>query len=186
MRIYSLIKLLKSYYHRITKPGVEYARFLGMSVGENCRIFTSTFGSEPWLISIGNKVTITSGVRFLTHDGSTWLINDENGRRELFRRIIVGNNVFIGINSIIMPGVKIDDNVIIAAGSIVTKSIPTGVIVGGNPAKIIGDYNKYKTKAMNEYISTKDMDFKMGYRERIEKIVDNTFKDYMINKPLNQ
>jgi acetyltransferase-like isoleucine patch superfamily enzyme len=77
------------------------------------------------LISIGNNVTITSGVVLLTHDGFLWLMNDEKVRRYMYRRVSIGNNVIIGVNCIIMLGVKIEDNIIIAAGSIVTKSVPS-------------------------------------------------------------
>lgn len=174
-----ILVLLKELFVRVTKTGVEYARFKGVTIGDKCRIYTRNFGSEPWMISIGNKVTITSGVILLTHDGSTWLMNDEKGRRYLYRKINIGNNVFIGVNSIIMPGVNIDDNVIVAAGSIVTKSIPSGVIVAGNPAKIIGDYNLYQKEVLEKYISDEEMDYKLDYQSRIEKVVDKSFKKYM-------
>lgn len=177
--IFGLIKVLKMYYKKYTMNGVEYARSIGVQVGQHCRILTSTFGSEPWLISIGNKVTVTSGVRFLTHDGSTWLFEDTKGRRELYRRVKVGNNVFIGINSIIMPGVQIDDNVIVAAGSVVTKSVPSGVIIGGNPARIIGDFASYKEKVLRDYVSENKLDMSKDKRGRIEEFVDSTMKDYM-------
>ncbi|WP_411972653.1 acyltransferase [Sphingobacterium sp. Lzh-3] len=175
----ALYNTIKDLYHKIVKNGVEYARYKGVEVGSGCRIRTTKFGSEPWMITVGDKVTITSGVILLTHDGSTWLMNDEKGRRYLFRKIDIGNNVFIGVNSILMPGVKVDDNVIIAAGSVVTKSVPSGVIVGGNPAKIIGAYDNYIRIGLENYCSDKDMDFSLPYRERIEKIIDKDFKDYI-------
>jgi serine acetyltransferase len=78
-----------------------------------------------------------------------------------------------------MPGVNIEDNVIIAAGSIVTKSVPSNVIIAGNPAKIIGNYSKYRDEVLNNYISDSDMDNSLEYRERIEKIVDNTNKEFL-------
>lgn len=166
-------------YYRSTKSGVDYARHKGVSVGKDCRIYTTSFGSEPWLISIGNKVTITSGVVLLTHDGSTWLMRDEKGRRYLYKRIVIGNNVFIGVNSILMPGVKVEDNVIIAAGSVVTKSIPTGVIVAGNPARIIGDYETYKQNVLKNYVSDKDINFNNDYMTRIEEVINDEFKKFM-------
>jgi acetyltransferase-like isoleucine patch superfamily enzyme len=173
------ISRLKELYYRISKNGNDYARFKGVNFGENCRIYTHRFGTEPWLINIGNNVTITSNVILLTHDGSTWLMHDKKGRRYLYRKIEIGNNVFIGINSIIMPGVKIDDDVIVAAGSIVTKSVPKGSIVAGNPAVIIGNFYNYKQKVINDYISFNELDHQVNYRQRIEKILDPTFKNYM-------
>ncbi len=174
-----VLYLIKENFAKIFMSGVRFARYRGVNVGEHCRIFTSSFGSEPWLITIGNKVTITSGVKLLTHDGAAWLARDEKGRRYKFDRIIIGNNVFIGINSIIMPGVKIEDDVIIAAGSVVTKSVPSGVIIGGNPAKIIGSYYSYYEKVLETYKSDMDMDTSLSYKKRIENIVDNAPKNYI-------
>ena len=151
----------------------------GAKIGADCRVYTRGFSSEAWLIEIGNKVTVTSGVKILTHDGSTWLFNDDKGRRFLYKKTIIKNNVFIGTNSIIMPGVVIEDNVIVAAGSIVTKSVPSGVIIGGNPAKIIGDYDTYKAKVFSGYVSESEMDFTKTYKERILEIVDQSVKPYL-------
>ena len=115
----------------------------------------------------------------LTHDGSTWLFNDDKGRRFLYKKTIIKNNVFIGINSIIMPGVVLQDNVIIAVSSVVTKSLPSGVIVASNPAKIIGDYDIYRAKVLSSYVSESDMDFTKTYKERILDIVDELPKQYL-------
>jgi acetyltransferase-like isoleucine patch superfamily enzyme len=155
-----------------------YAKKIGVRIGKGCRIYTYSFGSEPFLISIGNKVTITKGVTFITHDGSTWLISDKKGRRYLFRRIEIGDNVFIGMNSIILPGIKIGDNVIIAAGSVLTKSIPSNSVVGGNPAKLISTFESYKSKVLKNYISEDIFNEKIGkdYQEIVNQIVDNSFK----------
>ena len=158
---------------------MEYARLKGATVGNNSRILTTGLGSEPWLIEIGDNVTITSGVRLLTHDGSAWLFNDESGRRYLYRKVIIGNNVFIGSNAIIMPGVQIEDNVIVAAGSVVTKSVPKGNIVGGNPAKIIGSFETYKKRVLETYISEKQFDKSKSYRDRILEHLDEDRKDYL-------
>jgi serine acetyltransferase len=78
-----------------------------------------------------------------------------------------------------MPGVIISDEVIVAAGSVVTKSIPQGSIVGGNPAKVIGDFHDYKTNALNEFISDKDMDGTLDYRDRIGKVIDHDQKPFL-------
>lgn len=94
---------------------------------------------------------ITKGVRFLTHDGSMSVLQ-KIGLREKglgrFGKIKVGNNVFIGWNSIIMPGITIGNNVIIGAGSIVTHDIPNNSVVAGIPARIIQSVEElsYKVK----------------------------------------
>lgn len=173
-----ILKITEKYWKLKLDP-ISYARKRGAKIGANCRVYTRDFGSEAWLIEIGNKVTVTSGVKILTHDGSTWLFNDDKGRRFLYKKTIIKNNVFIGTNSIIMPGVVIEDNVIVAAGSIVTKSVPSGVIIGGNPAKIIGDYDTYKAKVFSGYVSESEMDFTKTYKERILEIVDQSVKPYL-------
>ncbi|XOD68502.1 MAG: acyltransferase [Flavobacteriales bacterium AspAUS03] len=159
------------------KDGVKYARLLGVKIGENCRVFDCKFGSEPFLIEVGNNVTIT-GVSFLTHDGSTWLFKDDKGRRYLYRKIKIGNNVFIGVNSTLLPGVNIEDDVIVAAGSVVTKSVPKGNIVAGNPAKIIKSFYEYKNMVLSNYYADSEINFLKSYKNRILDIVDQGFKDY--------
>ena len=86
------------------------------------------------------------------------------------------------MGSTIMPGVKIEDEVIIAAGSVVVKSVPKGVIIGGNPAKIIGDYEKYKKNVLENYISNSEIDFEQKYRDITLEAMDDSFKDYYIRK----
>jgi acetyltransferase-like isoleucine patch superfamily enzyme len=163
---------------KICCRGGVYAKYIGVKIGNNCRIYTKGFGSEPFLITIGNHCTITTGVEFITHDGSTWLHRDEKGRRYHYAPIEIGNNVFIGVNSIIMPGVKIEDKVIVAAGSVVTKSLPSGVIVGGNPAKIIENYDELERKRLETFISDADMDKSLNQKERILKVVQ-PFKPFI-------
>jgi acetyltransferase-like isoleucine patch superfamily enzyme len=171
-----IVNKLRTSYKWYALDNIAYGRYLGTKIGKDCRIYTKDFGSEPWLIEIGNHVTITSGVRFINHDGSTWLIGDEKGRRQIFKRIIIGNNVFVGVNSIILPGVKIDDNVVIAAGSVLTKSVPAGSMVGGNPAKIIGSFDTYKKRVLETYVSNDDMDFNLSYEDMVNEILDTSFK----------
>lgn len=78
---------------------------------------------------------------------------------DVFGKVKIGNWVYIGSNSLIMPGVTISDNVLVAAGSVVTKSIPPNVIVAGNPAKIIGNIDTY-LKSNSEFdVHTKGLDY---------------------------
>ena len=95
-----------------------------------------------WLITIGNNSVITNGVTILAHDGS---LSRHTGLTKL-GRVTIGSNTFIGVKSIIMPGVNIGNNVIIGAGSIVTKDIPDNSIATGNPAEIFGSVFEYVEK----------------------------------------
>lgn len=176
-----LMRKLKKLYaiaYRLIKGPLAAARREGVTIGEDCRIYTTGFGVEPWLIKIGNRVTVTAGVQFITHDGSTWLFRDEKGRRYRFSPIEVGDEVFIGVNTVIMPGVRIGSRVVVAAGSVVTKSIPSGVVAAGVPARIIGDYEQYKHRCLNEYFSDKDM-HGTTYVERVTSVLTPEFKPEM-------
>ena len=163
---------------RAAQGGVAAARKEGVVVGSNCRIYSYEFGTEPWLISIGDRVTLSSRVSLLTHDGSGWLMRDESGRRYNFGRIDIGNDVFIGLGAIIMPGVRIGDNCIVGAGSVVTKSIPSGSVVAGNPARLIGSYEDQLLK-MKDWPSEADVD-RADYRRSVENLTPNSHRNSLV------
>ena len=109
------------------------------------------FPSEPYLVSIGNNVKVTAGVRFITHDITPTVFGYagypvNNKCLYYMDKIVVGNNVMIGANTIILPGVTIGNNVIIAAGSVITKDVPSDTVIGGVPAKVIGSFNELAKK----------------------------------------
>ena len=147
----------------------------GSKIGNFVEVKKSTIGKKSKVnhlsyigdSELGKDVNIGAGTITCNYNG----INKSKTK--------IKNNVFIGTNSIIMPGVVIEDNVIVAAGSIVTKSVPSGVIIGGNPAKILGDYDTYKAKVFSGYVSESDIDFTKTYKERILEIVDKSAKPYL-------
>lgn len=132
---------------------IRWARQKGVQVGENCRflgIKPSTFSTEPYLVHIGNHVTLTSGVQFVTHDGGVWVFRDEYNDIDTFGKITIGNNVFIGINTIILPRVTIGDNCVVGAGSVVPAgNYEANSIIAGNPARKIKDIASYKVNTMS-------------------------------------
>lgn len=143
-----------------SKTQIKKLKKLGVSIGKNCELSTEVFwGSEPYLVSIGDHVRVTSGVRFITHDGGVWVLRELYGNEEidLFGRIEIGNNVHIGMDSIIMPNVKIGDNVIVGCGAVVTKDIPSGEIWGGIPAKKIKTIDEYYKKNKGDFLYTKGL-----------------------------
>ncbi|WP_253451574.1 acyltransferase [Halomonas sp. Y3] len=151
---------------------LKYARHLGVRVGEGSRVYISSWGSEPFLISIGSHTTVTSGVRFLTHDGATSIVFKGGRRYQKFLPIEVGDYCFIGVNSIILPGVKIGSNSIVAAGAVVTKDVPPSSIVAGNPARVISDIALYKDKVMREYVNDAEIESISSYKERVLKAIE--------------
>ena len=149
--LYLLEKIAKLLHKDPMQYKIERYRFYGATIGKNVRTFSPISSAETYLITVGNNVTISSGVKFITHDNS--IIKFCVNATDLVGKIKIGNNCFVGMNSILLPGVEIGDNSIVAAGSVVTKKFPDGVIIGGNPAKIIGNVNdfveKHKRKAFN-------------------------------------
>lgn len=98
--------------------------------------------SHCWLIEIGDNVVLAPNVHILAHDASMW--NDTGYTR--IAPVKIGNNVFIGAGTIIMPGVSIGDNCIIGAGSVVTKSVQGNSVVTGNPARVMAKQSDFIAK----------------------------------------
>ena len=175
-----MIRLAKWAFHTainltvfVLKGGVAAARRRGVTVGEDCRIYSRNFGTEPFLITIGDRVTLTSGVYLLTHDGSTGLVKDENGRRyQRFLPVSIGNDVFVGVNSIIMPGVSIGNNVVVGAGSVVTKDVPDNSVVAGNPAKHITSFEKFKSRIESTCVNDRALDGIEPYEKRVMTAIE--------------
>ena len=145
-------KLLRKMLHLVdNNDEIAVARSLGVRVGDGCVINDNArkvFNTEPYLITLGNNVTIASDVRFITHDGAIGVLrcNEDYKDKDLLAPIVVGNNVFIGIRSIILPGVHIGDNVIIGAHSLVVKDIPNDTVAAGSPAKPICTIKQFSEK----------------------------------------
>lgn len=142
----SIYKFLKDNY-LIKRNPISYARNIGVEVGEGCRFLglsRSTFGSEPFLIRVGNHVTITGGVHFVTHDGGVWVFRELEPNIDVFGSIVIEDNVFVGLGATIMPNVVIGKNSVVGAGSLVTKDVLPNTIVGGVPAKFIKSIEDYK------------------------------------------
>ncbi|EGW37821.1 acyltransferase [Desulfosporosinus sp. OT] len=131
------MNILKKCFWRLVyfNNPVKYAKKKGVIVGTgNSFVDHSCFGSEPYLIKIGNNNRISFGCTFLTHDGGRWVLDrlySEESPFLKFGTIVIGNNNFIGCHSIINPNVTVGDNCIIAAGSVIAKSIPPGEVLGG-------------------------------------------------------
>jgi len=109
------------------------------------------WGSEPWLIEIGARTWITSGVTFFTHDGSHVILPRPPGKvYNAYGRIIVGSDCFIGQGSTLLRGIRIGDRCVIGAGSVVTRSIPSGHVAAGHPARVICTIEDYTQRVAEE------------------------------------
>lgn len=119
-------------------------------IGEDCYIATPIWSQESDLISIGNNVWITSGIQFINHDASVQVVQKARQCHGLDKVgiIRIGSNVFIGNNCILLPGIEIGDNCIIGAGSVVTKSVPAGSVIAGNPAVCVTTFDEYADKCI--------------------------------------
>ena len=151
MRMRRYLMLLRIFLHR---GGYKRADFLRKknyfaAQGDHCYLQPWNFGTEPYMISLGNNVHVASGVTFINHDITALMfryMDNDPLIQERKGKIVIGDNVFIGSNSIVLYDVTIGNNVIIGAGSIVTKDIPDGCVAAGIPCRIIGKFEDYKKK----------------------------------------
>ncbi|HML34175.1 acyltransferase [Sporomusa sphaeroides] len=149
----------------------------GVRISNDCRITGKVdFGSEPYLIYIGKKVTIADGVRFITHDGGNWIFRHDDKYEKVnnFGNIIVHDNCFIGADSIILPGITIGPNSVVGAGAVVTKNVPERSVVAGNPARVITDIQTYYMNNLKKTIKAPDGKFK--WKEILENHFWNNLK----------
>ncbi len=142
----------KAYYkvlYRINR--VRCLQKLGVNFGSNLHIFgTVHVGTEPWLITLGDNVYLTNGVRFICHDGGTLLFRHLVSDLEITKPIRLGDNVYVGNNVMFLPGSSVGSNVIIGAGAVVSGSIPSNSVAVGVPAKVIKTADEYFEKIKKE------------------------------------
>lgn len=181
-RLNEMIKLCKricNLYKNLCWSKERQARSVGVSLGENNFIDSKFWSSEPYLITVGNNCQITSGVKFLTHGGGQVLRNNYPDF-DSFGKVIIGDYVYIGANVLVMPGVTIGNNVLVAAGSIVTKSIPSNVVIAGNPARIVSTIDDYYERNSRYNVKSKSLSF-LEKKKLLLSISDELFikKDFI-------
>jgi acetyltransferase-like isoleucine patch superfamily enzyme len=167
---------------------IEYLKKRGVEVGESCYIPEPTSVlidlTDPWLLSMGDNITLTHGVIVLTHDYA-WSVIKKNGSHKgsVFGAqapVRIGNNVFVGVNAIITKGVTIGDNVIIGAGSIVSNDCESNSVYAGNPAKKIMSIEEYTDKRKNKQFEEAKR-LALAYRERFSvNPPKEVFKEYFM------
>ncbi len=144
------IRTVYKLFYKKLRP-MKYAQKCGLNMKGKLYLYGNvSWGTEPWIITVGDNVHITDGVRFITHDGGTLLFRQEVPDLEVTKPITIGNNVYIGNCVLILPGVNIGNNVVIGAGAVVTKDVPDNSVVGGVPAKRIKGIDEYFEKLKAE------------------------------------
>jgi acetyltransferase-like isoleucine patch superfamily enzyme len=142
---------------RLHRDPVRFFRNQGAEIGEGVEIFGAslfTFGSEPYLVSIGDQVTISHNVDFITHDGGLRVVRAKYPNAYLYGRIQVADGCFIGAHCVFLLGARVGAGSVIGSGSIVTGEIPPGVVAIGAPAKAIRSVDEYVRKHKHLWIDT--------------------------------
>jgi acetyltransferase-like isoleucine patch superfamily enzyme len=158
-----MIKILSSFQRKIftvrlllQRNGWKKAKLIEKKkifrrIGAHCCYSLNALPAEPYLVSFGDNVLVAAHAQLITHSVTSGVFNYEEKTDKYiaeFGSIEIGSNVFIGSRAIIMYGVKIGDNVIVAAGAIVTKDVPSNSVVAGIPAKVIETYQEAKNKSL--------------------------------------
>lgn len=160
-------------YHTIKGDSLCIMKRRGLKVGKNLFLGGAYIDlGFLHLITIGYNVTLAGRVTILAHDASTnnWLRYSKIGK------VAIGNRVFIGYGSIILPGVTIGDDVVIGAGSVVTHDIESRKVATGNPAEVRGTLDEFIDRKKKELEVYPVFDFyrmnKKRRREMLEKMKD--------------
>ena len=148
----------------------------GCRIGKNVDLVTiPNFGTEPYLIKVGDDSLFAWGVKLVTHDGGIRVLNNldmfDGKRADKIGKITIGKNVYIGMNAIVMPNVVIGDNCIVGAGAVVTKNVPSNTVVAGVPSKRICSVEEYYEKCKNDIDYTANFNF-----ENKKRYYENKFK----------
>lgn len=177
MKKNSLISKYKQFVQKtwfgFLKNGFARANYLRKKdilagIGENVYFYSRIMPADPKLVKIHNNVSIATNVRFVNHDRIDIVMEGmfEKHYRKVYDCIEIMDNVFIGADVTILPGVRIGPNAIVGAGAVVTKDVPEGTIVGGVPAAVIGSFDEYVKKRKKRRKAAKDPDVLW---ERFEK-----------------
>lgn len=173
------MKLLKRIYSFFLKriSYERYAKKIGVSIGNNCRLLGEpNFGTEPYLISIGDHVSISGGCAFLTHEGAHWVLKGLDSSYNTtfgFGRIRICNNVYIGYGCTVLRGVTIGENTIVGACSLVNRSLEPNCVYAGVPVRKICTLEEWKKKFLADMPEYNLEEYKKNRKQVILQIVDS-------------
>ena len=188
--LYKIILKIASIWQNILKQAtIEAAKNRGLKIGENLYVQgVPNFGSEPFLIEIGNHVTLAEGVSFINHGGDALVTKRiekyKDGRN--FGRIKIGNNTFIGKGTILMPGISIGNNCIIGSLSVVSSSVPDNSVYAGTPVKFICTIDEYGERLLkNNVMYPRELEQKRkALEDYLQKNLPHTYKPVKKPTPL--
>lgn len=187
--LYKIILKIASIWQNILKKAtIEAAKNRGLKIGENLYVQgVPNFGSEPFLIEIGNHVTLAEGVSFINHGGDARVTKRiekyKDGRN--FGRIKIGNNTFIGKGTIMMPGISIGNNCIIGSLSVVSSSVPDNSVYVGSPAKFICTIDEYGERLLtNNVMYPRELEQnRKALEDYLQKNLPHTYKPVKNSTP---
>jgi len=163
-RLIGIAKFIFNTIHTKLNPN-GYAKKVGVNLGKNVKFYAmkpNMFSTEPWLITIGDDCFITANCQFITHDGGTLILRKEVPDLEITEPIIIGNDVYIGLNTTILPGTRVGNRSIIGACSLVKGQFPDNSVIAGVPARYI--------KSVDEYLDqVKERSLHLGHLNAKEK-----------------
>ncbi len=166
-----------------TESYIRQLRRLGADIHESVKMVSPETilidPTMPYLLRIGKNVSIAANVTILTHDAG-WLVMkaDDGVVRGHVAPVTIGNNVFIGMYSIILCNVTICDNVIISAGSVVTSSLREPGVYAGNPARLVIPYDRYLALREGRQVQEAYRVAKAYYERYGKKPPQEIFGDY--------
>lgn len=162
LKAFFISKFTRRHFNHVrTELVIRKWRKRGVKIGENCYVNHDVLLENG--VEIGDGTTITGGSIVLTHDAVPATFLPELNRGSVLTRVCrranvkIGRQCFIGARCVILPGIEIGDRCVVAAGSIVTKDVPSGHVVAGNPAKVVCTIDEYIARQQKRYITNSDM-----------------------------
>jgi maltose O-acetyltransferase len=177
----SIHAVLRAVYNRWLRPDpLEELKARGLVVGVNLNVMrdVSIDWSHCWHITIGDDVTLAPRVQILAHDASTKL---HLGYTRI-GKVDIGDRVFIGASSVILPGVRIGSDVVIGAGSIVTRDIPDGVVAAGNPARPVCALEEWLERKRGEMSFAPRFGEEYTLRQNVAPAMRTEMNDRMVDR----
>ena len=166
----SLVRRLSLLWIRLR---IRHVRRRGLRIADDCRLEgMPDFGSEPYLVTIGRHVAIASEVSFITHDGGTHVFRERERYRKVIKygRITVHDNCVLGHRVIVLPGVTIGPNSVVAAGAVVTRNVPPNVLAAGNPAVPVMSLDQYAEWSLAGTPRYDEAEYRRNKRAVLEKL----------------